>query len=75
MPETRERILETWGEVAQELGRLLKRPLSVSYVRKLWKKHGFRPKHRLGLRGRVCLTPAEIGRFKKRLCAAQGGGR
>lgn len=57
----RERLIETFGEVAQAMG------CSVSYVQKLWSKYGFSLKHRLKNRGRIRMTFTELERFKKRI--------
>ena len=61
MPDTRERLIETFGEVAQALG------CSVSYARELWRKHGFKLSHRLRPRGRIRMTRDELTRFKTRV--------
>lgn len=60
MPD-REKLIETFGEVAQALG------CSISYARELWRKHGFKLSHRLRPRGRIRMTGEELGRFKARV--------
>ena len=64
MPETRERLIETFGEVAERLG------YSESWVRELWKRYGFRLQHRLRPRGRIRMTREEFERFKERVSEA-----
>jgi len=59
MPEKKERLFETFGEVARALG------YSIPHVKRLWKKFGFRLKHQLGERRRMRMTEEELQRFKR----------
>lgn len=74
MPD-REKLIETFGEVAQAFGvnPATGKSYSVSYVQKLWVRHGFRLKNRIRRLGRIRMTVEELERFKDRVW--KGGGK
>lgn len=65
MPD-REKLIETFGEVAQALG------CSTSYAQKLWGRHGFKLKNRFRPGGRIRMTIDELERFKNRVWNGKG---
>jgi len=69
MPDTKEKLIETYGEVAQALGENARtgRTYSISHVRRLWKRYGFRLKYRLLKRGWIRMTYDELEKFRGRI--------
>lgn len=55
-------IIETYGELAAALD-----GISVSWTKELWRRHGFKLKHRLGARGRIKMTESELAKFRSKI--------